>query len=98
MFHFVYVLESEKYIRSYVGYYPGNIDERLNKHNSGKVFSTKPYMPWRIIFYEAYLNQQDALRREKYLKTSQGMKMLKFMLREYRKSKNRILLPGSLVG
>jgi len=47
------------------------------------VFSTKPYLPWRIIFFEAYRNEKDAKRREKYLKTSQGGRLLKRMLKEY---------------
>ncbi len=95
MFYFVYILYSVKFNRFYVGFYPKNLEERIAKHNRGEVFSTKAYRPWELVFYEAYRNQKDALRREKYLKTSQGMKMLKFMLKEYREEKtNRILLPG----
>ena len=40
-------------------------------------------MPWRLIHYEAYRNEDDAKRREKYLKTSQGSRLLKRMLKEY---------------
>ena len=87
MFHFVYLLESIESDHLYVGYYPENVGERLKKHNNGEVFSTKSYRPWELVFYEAYLNQKDALRREKYLKTNQGARMLKLMLREYRESK-----------
>ena len=85
MFHFVYVLESKsKTNQIYIGYYPENVHERVEKHNRGEVFSTKPYRPWELIFYEAYSNQEDALRRERYLKTNQGSRALKFMLRKYR--------------
>lgn len=48
--------------------------------------STKAYLPWEIIFYEAYISQEDALRREKYLKTSQGRRSLNLMLRNYLES------------
>ena len=89
MFHFVYVLESVNYNRWYIGYYPDNIDQRLRKHNSGEVFSTKAYRPWNLIFYEAYLNKHDAFRREKYLKTNQGARMLKLILRDYRELKKK---------
>src|SRR6185436_17552433 len=68
----------------YVGFAPYKPEERLEKHNKGLVESTKRYIPWRLIFYEAYLDQQDALRREKYFKTSEGRRALKFMLKEYR--------------
>jgi len=53
------------------------------EHNQGKNFSTKSYRPWKIIFYEAYLDSDDAKRREKYLKTNQGARLLKRMLKEY---------------
>ncbi|MDP3740852.1 MAG: GIY-YIG nuclease family protein [bacterium] len=81
MFHYVYVLESSS-VHLYVG---TTIDlrKRLSEHNRGLVFSTKPYRPWRLIHYEAYINKSDALRREKYLKTSQGARLLKRMLKEY---------------
>ena len=90
VFYYVYVLESINYNRLYIGSTP-NLKERVEKHNRAVNFSTKPYVPWRLIFYEAYLNKFDALRREKYLKTSQGSRLLKRMLKEYyynKRSKN----------
>lgn len=79
---YVYVLESMTQDWLYVGFTP-NLKARLEKHNQGLVSSTKPYRPFRIIHYEAYLNETDARRREKYLKTSQGARLLKRMLKEY---------------
>ena len=83
MFHYVYVLENLD-SRLYIGYYPNSVKERLAKHNNGEVFSTKSFRPWKLIFFEGYLNKNDALRREKYLKTSSGSRALKIMLKEYR--------------
>ena len=82
MFHYVYVLRSLKNNNLYVGL-SDDLIKRLREHNRGLNFSTKPYRPWRIIHYEAYLNRLDAERREKYLKTSQGARLLKHMLKEY---------------
>ena len=39
--------------------------------------------PWKLIYYEACLNEKDAKRRERYLKTSQGSRLLKARLKEY---------------
>lgn len=86
MFYYVYILESEKNRRLYIGY-THDLRKRLLEHNRGLNFSTKPYVPWHIIHYEAYLNEKDAKRREKYLKTSQGSRLLKRMLKEYFYSK-----------
>jgi putative endonuclease len=78
---YVYLLKSLKYkYQMYVGY-TDNLKVRFNKHNKGLVKSTKPYLPWELIFYEAYKSKIDAKRREKYLKTTKVRKALKLMLR-----------------
>jgi len=82
MFHYVYLLESLKNKSLYIGY-TTDLRKRLDYHNSGRNVSTKPYMPWQLIHYEAYRNENDAKRRERYLKTSQGSRLLKRMLKEY---------------
>ncbi len=79
----VYVLESKKRDKElYVGY-TNDLRKRLEEHNQGLNKSTKPYLPWRLIYYEACLNQADAKRREKYFKTSQGRRLLKRRLKDY---------------
>lgn len=82
MFFYVYVLQSIKKGNLYIGY-TVDLRKRLEKHNRKLNFSTKAYAPWRLIYYEAYLNREDAQRREKYLKTNQGSRLLKRMLKEY---------------
>ena len=64
----VYILQSKRHKEKI---YIGNTDDvniRLNEHNSGKNYSTKLYKPYRIVYYEAYLNRLDALNREHKLK------------------------------
>ncbi|TSC89920.1 MAG: putative endonuclease [Parcubacteria group bacterium Gr01-1014_3] len=90
MFHYVYVVESIKFGGLYVGY-TTDLKRRLKEHNNGLNFSTKPYMPWKFVFCEVFRNEQDARRRECYLKTNQGSRFLKRMLKEYfysKRSKN----------
>lgn len=87
MFYYVYILESLKNSNLYAGYSP-DLKKRLVEHNQGRVLSTKPYKPWRIIHYEAYLNKDDARRREKYLKTNQHARLLTRTLKEYFYHKN----------
>ena len=82
MFYYVYVLESSKNNSLYIGC-TSNLKKRLQEHNRGLNFSTKPYKPWRLIHFEGYRNKKDAKRREMYLKTSQGSRLLKRMLKEY---------------
>ena len=87
MFYYVYVLQSIKYPdKLYIGS-TSDLKKRVAKHNRAVNFSTKPYVPWRLIFYEAYLYIQDAIRREGYLKTNKGSKVIKQMLKEYLRSR-----------
>ena len=77
-----YVLQSIKDKNLYIGYTP-DLRKRLEEHNHGLARSTKPHRPWKIIYYEACLDKNDALRREKYLKTTQGQRLLKRRLKDY---------------
>ncbi len=82
MFFYVYVLESQKVKQWYVGS-TRRLAQRVKEHNLGLSPSTKKYGPWRLIYYEACRNQQDAKRREMYFKTSQGGRLLRSRLKEY---------------
>ena len=80
--YYVYVLKSEKDEDMYVGY-TADLGERIAIHNAGKVKSTQARRPLKLIYYEACLNQKDALRREKYLKTAYGKRYIKSRLKGY---------------
>ena len=79
---YVYRLRSKQNPKQYYTGYTEDLKVRFKKHNDGLVQSTKPYRPWELIFYEAYKNQKDAKRREKYLKTTKGRKALALMLQD----------------
>ena len=57
----------------------------------GEAFATSCRGPWALIYYEAYLEQADALGRERYLKSGAGRKFLRAQLARYLKE-NRIRL------
>ncbi len=81
-FYYVYVLENKSKHYIYIGY-SSNLRVRLEDHNKGNSKATKPYVPLRLIHYEAYRDQKDAKRREQYLKTNKGRTTLMTMLKEY---------------
>ncbi len=66
----------------YTGY-TKDINKRVAEHNSGKVKSTKERRPLKLIYWEGCLNQQDATRREKYLKTAWGKRYIKNRIKNY---------------
>lgn len=81
-FYYVYVLISERDGKFYIGY-TDDLKKRLNDHNKGRVPSTKNRTPLKLVYYEACLNQQDATKRERQLKTTWGGRYLKERLKEY---------------
>lgn len=73
---YVYLLKSIKSQDLYVGYC-ANLKVRFHRHNAGKVKSTKGYLPWELIYYEAYKDKSDATKREKQLKNHAAKETLK---------------------
>jgi putative endonuclease len=52
-------------------------------HCKGRVASTRDRRPLKLIYYEACLSQDDATKREKYLKTFHGKMFLRGRLKSY---------------
>lgn len=77
-----YILESIKNGELYIGF-TSDLRKRLKEHNQGLNLSTKRYKPWIIIYYEACLDEGDAIRREGYMKTTQGTRLIKRRLKDY---------------
>jgi len=82
--YYIYILLSFKDNKFYIGF-TKNLNQRLKQHKNGEVKSTRNRRPLRLIFYEAYLNKFDALRREKYFKTTKGKTTLRQMLKNFLK-------------
>jgi len=59
----------------YTGY-TKNLKLRFEQHNKELGESKKDRAPFKLIYYEAYVNKEDAARREKYLKTFHGKMFL----------------------
>ena len=76
MEYFVYVLKSQKDGRLYKGQ-TSDLNERVKQHNSGKTKSTKGFMPWELVYFEKFQAREEAVLREKYLKTGSGREFLK---------------------
>jgi len=82
MNYFVYILYSPKFVKTYVGQ-SDNLSERLIKHNSGKVKSTKPYLPWILIHSESFTSRAEAMKRENWFKSRAGRKKISEILKNF---------------
>ncbi len=74
--YYVYILKSRKFGKFYVGS-TEDLVIRLKTHNSGKVFSTKPYVPWSLVYYEAHKTLSLSRKAEVFYKTGQGRRQIK---------------------
>jgi len=81
-YYYVYVLQSDKDNNFYVGF-SIDLTRRIKEHNKGKVISTKTRIPVRLVYWEGCLSQQDATKREKYLKSSWGKRYIKNRISNY---------------
>jgi len=79
--HFVYVLQSLKDKKLYTGF-TTDIQRRMQEHKFGGSTSTKKRLPFRLVFYEAFLSKDDAKRREQYFKTTKGKRALRLILQK----------------
>ena len=82
MFYYTYVLYSHKDLKFYTGY-TNNLINRLEQHQTGQVPSTKYRRPLILLYWEGCLNQEDATRREKYLKSGNCKRYLNNRLKNY---------------
>ena len=78
--YYVYFLRL-KNNQVYTGY-TSDLKRRLKEHTSGKVASTKHLQPASLIGYEAYARRSYATRREKFLKTTEGKRLLRQQYRD----------------
>ncbi|OGG02831.1 hypothetical protein A2W14_02635, partial [Candidatus Gottesmanbacteria bacterium RBG_16_37_8] len=69
----------------YIGF-TTDLRKRIKDHNSGDNQATRPFIPYKLIFYEAFLNRIDAKNREEYLKGGYGRKSIKITLNRHLKS------------
>lgn len=77
----VYVLKSTKNNQLYVGR-TSDLKKRISEHQSGKVRTTNRLNPMKFLFFEGFIAKADAIRRERYFKTSKGKSSLKQIIRE----------------
>ena len=80
--YYTYVIQSKKSQYRYTGS-TNDLQKRFNQHNKGLSTWTKERGPWKLVYYEACINEEDAKAREKYLKTGMGKRYLKNRLKRF---------------
>ncbi|PIZ00975.1 endonuclease [bacterium (Candidatus Howlettbacteria) CG_4_10_14_0_8_um_filter_40_9] len=68
---YTYILLSEKDGKHYIGS-TGDLEDRLERHFSGRSKATKNRLPLRLVYKEEFETRKEALRREKQIKSYKG--------------------------
>jgi putative endonuclease len=63
----VYILFSKSHNRFYIGQ-TSDLEQRIERHNSGSEKSTSPYLPWKVVCSINKNSRSEAMMLEKKLK------------------------------
>ncbi len=69
--YYVYILYSSKSRDFYYGY-STDLKKRFAEHNSGLSKATKPYIPWKLVWYCGFETRKLAKDFELYIKSGSG--------------------------
>jgi putative endonuclease len=73
---YTYVIKSIEHEYYYKGHCQ-DIEKRLAEHNKGLTKSIKPYIPFKLVYFEEFAELGDAIKREQYFKSAAGRRFLK---------------------
>ena len=76
---YVYVLKSKMFNKYYTGC-TKNLQRRIQEHNTGFTSSVKKYIPYELVYFEKYDNQEESYEREKQIKSYKGSNAFKRLL------------------
>ena len=72
MLYYVYILQSLKTGKLYVGH-TNDIDRRFEEHNSSRGGKySRQNAPWKLLYKESHPDRSSAAKRELYLKSTKG--------------------------
>jgi predicted GIY-YIG superfamily endonuclease len=69
---YVYLLQSIPEPRKTYTGLTDDLRNRVQEHNAGESAHTRKYLPWRLVAYLAFSDEQKAVAFERYLKTASG--------------------------
>jgi putative endonuclease len=78
--HYVYILLLAN--RQLYAGYTTDLERRIPEHEVGMVASTRHRRPVRLLHVERYELESDARRRERFLKTTEGKRLLRQQIRD----------------
>jgi len=79
MAFYVYIIQSELDRSYYIGS-TQDLDERLRRHNQGRSTYTKAKRPWKLVYYEEFIDRSSAMKREREIKRQRSKKFIEALV------------------
>jgi putative endonuclease len=83
MSYFVYIIQSKKDGRFYIGS-TNNLTERVERHNQGRSRYTKSRGPWELVYKEEHHDRSTAMKKEKEIKNRKSRQFIESLVRTSR--------------
>ena len=81
--YFVYILQSQKDGRYYVGS-TQDLSQRLHRHNQGRSKYTKAKRPWELVYSEELQDRSSAIQRELEIRNRKSKAYIETLVRTSR--------------
>ena len=76
---YIYILYAKGFDRFYIGHCE-DVALRLQRHNNRMVPSTKPYIPWLLVYFEEFVSRAEASNRELEIKKKKSKKYIEYLV------------------
>ena len=76
---YTYILYSKSKDIYYIGS-TQNLDDRINRHNTGRSTFTKRGIPWIIVYQKKYPTKSEAYKAELYIKSQKSRKYIEDLI------------------
>ena len=80
--YYLYIFESLKDSSNYVGS-ANDLEDRLKRHNQGRVSYTKSKRPWKLVYYEDHPDRSSAMKREYAIKRRKSKHYIESLINSY---------------
>ena len=80
--YYCYILYSEKLDKYYIGS-TGDLEGRLQRHNTSNHGFTSTGKPWKIKYFEEFETKTEALKRETQLKSFKNRSLLESLTKDF---------------
>ncbi len=77
---YTYILYSPSINKFYTGY-SENLNQRIERHNSGRGKYSSRGIPWQLVYFEEFTTKSEAIKREQEIKRKKSRKYIEELVK-----------------